>query len=69
MGVEQIHVTDPFEQPEEFGRLLKKALASNNLTLIIARRPCLLAASRIKQYERAARETECSAVVQSGGLA
>ncbi len=69
MGIEQVHVTDPFEQPQELGRLLKKALASNDLTLIIARQPCLLAASRIKQYERAAQESKSSTAVQSGSSA
>ncbi len=65
LGIKNVYVTDPFANPDEFGTLLKDALQSNELTVIIGRRPCLLAASKIKQYDRAIAEkaSGCSAAV------
>jgi indolepyruvate ferredoxin oxidoreductase alpha subunit len=56
LGLTNVHVTDPMADGEGFERLVRESLAKDELTLIIARRPCLLAAGRIKEYERAARE-------------
>ncbi|UCG15593.1 MAG: hypothetical protein JSV19_09890 [Phycisphaerales bacterium] len=67
LGIRNVHVTDPFANPDEFGILLKAALGASELAVIIARHPCLLAASKIKQYERAAKEQRlCSAVTNTG---
>jgi len=58
LGISNVHVVDPFTAPDAFEKLLKAALDSNGLTLLIVRRPCLLAAARIREYERAA---DCAA--------
>ena len=43
--------------PAGFEQLLAERLARRELTVIIARRPCLLAAGDISRYEKAAAET------------
>lgn len=60
MGIERVTVIDPVSDPAGFERLLLDSLASEELAVIIARRPCILAAGKIKEYERAAAE-ECEA--------
>ena len=54
IGIKQVVVTDPMADVAAFATLLRERLASNELSVIIARRPCLLAAGKIKEYERAA---------------
>lgn len=54
MGIRNVHTLDPTADPAGFRRLLQGSLAKPELTLIIARRVCLLAAADIKIYERAA---------------
>lgn len=54
LGIRNVHVVDPGRDQVQFEKLLADALARNELTLIIARRPCLLAAGKIKEYEQAA---------------
>jgi indolepyruvate ferredoxin oxidoreductase alpha subunit len=52
MGIRNVRVTDPLRETGEFERLLAEALASGELAVIITRRPCLLAAGKIRQYEQ-----------------
>ena len=59
LGIEHVDVVDPTRDTEGFERLLTEALNRNALTVIIARRACLLAAGKIKQWERASAETSC----------
>jgi len=54
MGIRNVHVLDPARDAEGFEKLLAQYLASNELAVLIARRPCLLAAGKIKEYEQAA---------------
>jgi indolepyruvate ferredoxin oxidoreductase alpha subunit len=54
LGISQVHVADPAADPEGFTRLLADSLDSEELVVIIARRPCLLIAGKIKEYDRAA---------------
>ena len=54
LGIFSVHVVDPSRDPEGFEKLLAERLASDELSLIIGRRPCLLAAGKIKEYEAAA---------------
>jgi indolepyruvate ferredoxin oxidoreductase alpha subunit len=56
LGVKNVDVIDPTPDPDAFEKLMKERLASNDLTVLIARRPCLLAAGKIKEYEKAAAE-------------
>jgi indolepyruvate ferredoxin oxidoreductase alpha subunit len=62
LGLENVFVSDPSADPGKFEQLLQDCLANNQLNLIIARRPCLLIAGKIKEYERAANQT-CTAAL------
>jgi indolepyruvate ferredoxin oxidoreductase alpha subunit len=57
LGISRVHVVDPAADPEGFTRLLADSLDSGELVVIIARRPCLLIAGKIKEYDRAATQT------------
>lgn len=46
MGVDKVLIFDPAREMEAFEQATKDALASNDLTVIIARRPCILAIVR-----------------------
>jgi indolepyruvate ferredoxin oxidoreductase alpha subunit len=52
IGIESVHVIDPTLDPAGFRELVKKCLDADDLSLIIARRNCLLAAGKIKEYEK-----------------
>lgn len=52
MGIEDVHVQDPTLDPAGFQELVRRSLDSGGLSVIIARRNCLLAAGAIKQYEQ-----------------
>jgi len=62
LGITRVQVIDPTLNPAAFQELVAANLASGDLAVIVARRNCLLAAGKIREYERsAARETEsCS---------
>jgi indolepyruvate ferredoxin oxidoreductase alpha subunit len=48
IGIANVHVVDPTKDMAGFERLLTESLARPELTLIVARRPCLLAAKKLK---------------------
>jgi indolepyruvate ferredoxin oxidoreductase alpha subunit len=52
IGVRNVHVIDPTLDPTAFERLVKECLDKPELTVIVARRDCLLAARTIREYER-----------------
>jgi indolepyruvate ferredoxin oxidoreductase alpha subunit len=54
LGISNVHVTDPTLNPAAFQSLVAASLAKDELTVIVARRNCLLAAGKIKGYEQAA---------------
>jgi indolepyruvate ferredoxin oxidoreductase alpha subunit len=58
LGIEKVHVTDPTADPAAFQDLVAASLRSEKLELIVARRNCLLAAGKIKEYARAAAQNE-----------
>jgi indolepyruvate ferredoxin oxidoreductase alpha subunit len=62
LGFKNVFVSDPSTNPGKFEQLVQDCLANNQLNLIIARRPCLLIAGKIKEYERAANQT-CTAAL------
>ncbi|HCF94433.1 MAG TPA: thiamine pyrophosphate-binding protein [Verrucomicrobia bacterium] len=66
MGVEQVHVVDPWGDTEKFEQLVDSCLASGKLSVIIARRPCILAVGKIKEYERLAQATACTTCGDGG---
>jgi indolepyruvate ferredoxin oxidoreductase, alpha subunit len=54
LGVRRVHVVEPRAGSNEFDRILSECLDSNELAVIIARRPCILIAKQLKQYEEQA---------------
>jgi indolepyruvate ferredoxin oxidoreductase alpha subunit len=62
LGIPRVHVVDPRIGSPEFENVLDECLASGQLSLIIARRPCILIAKQLREYERC----EC-AVAPTGG--
>lgn len=51
LGVPNVVVIDPQAEPEQFEHVMRDALGRDALSVVIARRPCLLAAGRIKNLE------------------
>jgi indolepyruvate ferredoxin oxidoreductase alpha subunit len=52
LGVPRVHVVDPRFGSNEFDRVLEECLESKQLCVIVARRPCILIAGQLKQYEK-----------------
>jgi indolepyruvate ferredoxin oxidoreductase alpha subunit len=52
LGVPLVDVIDPSADPAAFQALVRQRLDSGQLAVIVARRNCLLAAGRIREYER-----------------
>ncbi len=52
LGVPNVVVIDPVAQRERFEQVLRDALGRDELSVIVARRPCLLAAGKIRQREK-----------------
>jgi indolepyruvate ferredoxin oxidoreductase alpha subunit len=61
LGIRRVHVIEPRFGTDEFDRLLTDCLDSNELSVIIARRPCILIAKQLKQYEQRDQACECPA--------
>ncbi len=68
LGVPSVTVCDPFADPGAFDRLLAERLGAEELSVIVARRPCVLAAADIRRWEKADAERrgapECAACVE-----
>ena len=52
MGVDKVVIVDPAKDAEAYEQAIDDALASNELTVIICRRPCILARVRDTKLER-----------------
>jgi indolepyruvate ferredoxin oxidoreductase alpha subunit len=52
LSIRNVHVVDPITDPQGFEELVKKSLELSEISVIIARRNCLLAARHIREYER-----------------
>ncbi len=52
LGVPNVHVIDGTTDPKGLERLIEEAIEKPELSVIINRRPCLLAVKLIKEYER-----------------
>jgi indolepyruvate ferredoxin oxidoreductase, alpha subunit len=59
LGIKRVYVIDPTLNPAAFETLVKECLDSGELSVIIARRYCLLAAGAIRQYEQS-NEQHCN---------
>lgn len=63
VGVRNVDVIDPIADPSGFERLLADRLERRELSVIVARRPCILAAADIRKWEKAA-ASPCAACVE-----
>jgi indolepyruvate ferredoxin oxidoreductase, alpha subunit len=61
LGIGRVAVADPTVNPDAFQQLVTRELESGELSVIIARRDCLLATSKIKTWEQAIQEEACIA--------
>ena len=52
VGVRRVYVVEPRAGSDEFERLLIECLESDQLSVIIARRPCILIAKQLRQYQQ-----------------
>jgi indolepyruvate ferredoxin oxidoreductase alpha subunit len=59
LGIQDVRVLPLGKSCEDFQQLLTDALASEKLVLLIARRPCVLAAKNIREYEKLAKNGPC----------
>jgi indolepyruvate ferredoxin oxidoreductase alpha subunit len=51
-GIRRVHVIEPRSGSDAFDHVLMEALKSRELAVIIARRPCVLIARELKEYEK-----------------
>jgi indolepyruvate ferredoxin oxidoreductase alpha subunit len=65
IGIGSVTVIDPYADPEGFERLLIERLAAPELSVIVARRPCILAAADIRKWEQQAAELRAKATAQA----
>jgi indolepyruvate ferredoxin oxidoreductase alpha subunit len=56
LGVKRVHIVEPHAGSDNFEKLLNECLESRELAVIIARRPCILIAKQLREYEKAACE-------------
>jgi indolepyruvate ferredoxin oxidoreductase alpha subunit len=52
LGIKNVHVVDPTLNPSKFQELVRTCLDTPELSVVIARRDCLLATRAIREYER-----------------
>ena len=52
MGVDSVVTVDPMASDTDLDQVIREALDSGKLSVIVARRPCILAAPKIRQYEK-----------------
>ena len=65
IGIGSVTVIDPYEDPDGFERLLVERLAAPELSVIVARRPCILAAADIRRWEQQAAQIRAGATEQA----
>ncbi|MEN6625592.1 MAG: thiamine pyrophosphate-dependent enzyme [Candidatus Sumerlaeia bacterium] len=56
IGLETVITIDPLKEPGRLEEALRDCLAADKPALIIVRRPCVLAAGKIRQYEQSRRD-------------
>jgi indolepyruvate ferredoxin oxidoreductase alpha subunit len=66
LGVKRVHVIEPRVGSNEFDRVLTECLDSNELAVIIARRPCILIVKQLKEYEQRCECDQKGAHAQQG---
>jgi indolepyruvate ferredoxin oxidoreductase alpha subunit len=61
IGISSVTVLDAYAEPDRFEQLLLERLAAPELSVIVARRPCILAAADIRKWEQQATELRAEA--------
>ena len=61
IGVKNVEVVDPQKDEAKFEEILKDMMARDELSVLIAERPCILAAPLIRKLEKAEAEKHCAA--------
>jgi indolepyruvate ferredoxin oxidoreductase alpha subunit len=64
VGIKRVHVVEPRVGANDFERVLDECLASRELCVIIARRPCILIVKRLRELEQCEcdrKEAPCAA--------
>jgi indolepyruvate ferredoxin oxidoreductase alpha subunit len=54
LGLKRVFVVDPRPGSPELEKVLTESLTCNELTMIVARRPCILIAKQLREYEKCA---------------
>jgi indolepyruvate ferredoxin oxidoreductase alpha subunit len=67
IGIGSVTVIDPYADSDGFERLLLERLAASELSVIVARRPCILAAADIRQWEQQADRLRAEHEARRGG--
>jgi indolepyruvate ferredoxin oxidoreductase alpha subunit len=67
LGVKRVHLVEPRPGSNDFARVLNECLEANELAVIIARRPCILVAKQLKQYEQRDQACACELTAVEGG--
>jgi indolepyruvate ferredoxin oxidoreductase alpha subunit len=58
LGIRNVHVIDPTQDSAKFEKLIQSCLDVPELSVVIARRECLLATRSIREYERCNEQTD-----------
>jgi indolepyruvate ferredoxin oxidoreductase alpha subunit len=51
-GVQQVDIVDPVADPKGFEKLIRERLAGSQVSLVVARKPCILAAADIRKWDK-----------------
>jgi indolepyruvate ferredoxin oxidoreductase alpha subunit len=68
LGVRSVHVVDPTVDTPAFERLVKECLDKPELSVIVARRTCLLASRAIREYEKCIEQQETTPTSATAAL-
>lgn len=66
VGIRRTYVIEPRFGTGDFDKLLTECLESNELSVIIARRPCILIAKQLKEYE--AKACDCNSTLKGADV-
>jgi len=66
LGIANVQVFNPVKEKDAFREAVRAALASREVSVIVARQSCILAFGKIKAYEQAIAEAEAEAEAEAG---
>ena len=68
-GFDNVYEVNQVKEPEEFKRLVKESLEKDELTLIVAKSPCILALKSILAWDKANKEKAEKALAEAEAAA